>query len=319
MSGIFEKTGVIAIGTRLRMLSERVTKESEKIFELYNVDIKPKWYPVVFCLLEDDNPQTVTEIASKIGHSHVSVVKIVKELSLEGYLIESKDKKDARKTNIKLSKKGKDALKGLEYQHEDVTIAMKKMLEKTEHNLWLAIDEFEALLDEESTYPRVVKEQRKREAKKVQIVPYEKKYQEDFRTLNEEWIKEYFKMEEKDVQSLSNSQVNIINKGGVILMALYEEEVVGTCALIKLENGVYELAKMAVSKSAQGKGIGYLLGIATIEEGKKLDAESLFIETNTILTPAISLYKKLGFKQVLEKTSSPYERSNYQMKLLLKE
>jgi|GEM_PF-5814300 len=57
----------MAIGTRLRMLSERVTKESEKIFELYDVDIKSKWYPVIYTLFDTEESKTVTQIANEIG------------------------------------------------------------------------------------------------------------------------------------------------------------------------------------------------------------------------------------------------------------
>lgn len=89
MNKLFDKTGVMALGTRLRMLSEKVTKESEKIFALYDVDIKPKWYPVVYSLLEE-NPKTITKIAKDIEQSHVSVVKIVKEMNKAGFTIEKK-------------------------------------------------------------------------------------------------------------------------------------------------------------------------------------------------------------------------------------
>lgn len=318
MEDFFDKTGVMAIGTRLRMLSERVTKESEKIFALYNVDIKPKWYPVFFSLLQDEKPKTVTSIANEIGHSHVSVVKLVKEISKAGLLIEQKDEFDGRKTNIFLSSKGKEVAKGLEEQHKDTTIAIEKMLSNTKHNLWLAIDEFEELLDEQSTYPRVLKEQRIRESSNVRVVEFEEKYQKCFEKLNKQWIKEFFVIEEKDKYSLENPKETIINKGGVILVALYDDKPIGVCSLIKLENRPYdfELSKMAISKDKQRKGIGLILVNSIIKKAKELNSKSIFLETNTILKPAINLYKKVGFKQIRTNSSS-YDRSNYQMELIL--
>lgn len=239
-------------------------------------------------------------------------------MSKQGFLLEEKDEVDKRKTNISLSELGKQKVAGLMYQHKDVTIAMEKMLSQTTHNLWLAMDEFEKLLDEQSTYPRVVEEKRRREALSIEIVSYEDKYYEIFKTLNEQWIEKYFKLEQKDIETLKNPQESIINKGGKIFIALYEGKAVGTCSLIKNETNSYdyELAKMVVDEQYQGKGIGLLLGEAIKNEAKQLGAKLLFLDSNTILEPAIKLYEKLGFKKV-SGYSNPYERSNIQMQLEL--
>lgn len=101
-------------------------------------------------------------------------------------------------------------------------------------------------------------------------------------------------------------------------MALLDGEPVGTCALLKMNNPEfdYELGKMAVSPAVQGRNIGWLLGNAVIERAKSLGAKCLYLESNTILKPAISLYHKLGFVKVVG-PASPYERSNIQMALRL--
>ena len=74
----------------------------------------------------------------------------------------------------------------------------------------------------------------------------------------------------------------------------------------------FELAKMAVSERAQGKNIGWLLGQKMLKKAKDLGAKKVYLERNTILTPAINLYYKLGFERIVG-PPSPYERSNIQM------
>ncbi|WP_294962977.1 GNAT family N-acetyltransferase [Sulfurimonas sp.] len=186
------------------------------------------------------------------------------------------------------------------------------------HNLWLALEEFENLLDVESTYPRMLKQMRKREADSIEIVSYKDLYKNDFKKLNKEWIEESFTMEEKDIKVLDNPQELIINKGGAILVALYESKAIAVCSLIKLNDSKYdfELAKMVVEKEYQRKGIGFMLANVAIDKAKELGAKSIFIETNVVLTPAMSMYKKLGFQQVMN-YQSDYERSNYAMELIL--
>ncbi len=153
---------------------------------------------------------------------------------------------------------------------------------------------------------------------KITIVNYTPTYAKAFKSLNEEWISRYFTMEESDYRSLNDPDGYIINKGGFILMALYNDEPVGTCALIKMHHNKYnyELAKMAVSPSVQGKGIGWLLAKAVMDKAKQAGAKWLYLESNTRLTPAITLYEKMGFVRV-QGITSPYERCNIQMELEL--
>jgi GNAT superfamily N-acetyltransferase len=125
-------------------------------------------------------------------------------------------------------------------------------------------------------------------------------------------------MEEADHKALDNADSYIINNGGYILVALYENKPVGVCALIKMNDPDYdfELAKMAVSPKAQGKKIGWLIGEAIKEKARQVGAKKLYLESNTILTPAINLYRKLGFIEVFGRPT-PYERCNIQMELVL--
>ncbi len=152
----------------------------------------------------------------------------------------------------------------------------------------------------------------------IKIVEYTPEYRAAFSDLNKEWISKYFKMEETDYKALDNADAYIIDNGGYILVAIYNNEPVGVCALIKMNDPDYdfELSKMAVSPKAQGKKIGWMIGEAIKEKAKQIGAKKLYLESNTILVPAINLYRKLGFVEVFERPTS-YERCNIQMELVL--
>lgn len=150
----------------------------------------------------------------------------------------------------------------------------------------------------------------------LKIVPYEAAHREAFRQLNQAWITRYFRLEEADNRALNDPEGYIINKGGYIFMALWEGVVVGTCALIKIDESVFELAKMAVTDTVQGKGIGYELGKACIDKARELGSKKVELLSNTRLQPAIHLYTKLGFKEVpLPETE--YERADIKMEIAL--
>lgn len=148
----------------------------------------------------------------------------------------------------------------------------------------------------------------------VEIIDYLPELHDDFKRLNCEWIEKYFQLEEADYHSLDHPDENILKPGGSIFMARYQGEIVGTCALIKVDDHTYELAKMAVTEKAKGKGIGRLLGQAVIGRARELKAETVFLESNTILEAAINLYHRLGFREVTGQPS-PYRRCNIRMEL----
>jgi len=313
----FNQTGKMAIGSRLRMLTDKIAEDASLIYKLYGVDLKAKWFPVFF-VLSGGEQKTITAIAKEIGHSHPSVSNIIKEMSGKGYVKENKDRDDGRRNVIGLSAKGKGIAKKMIDQYADVTAAIDSISHQTKHDLWKAMEEWEFLLSEKSLLKRVEEEKKARESKNVEIVGYEPRYREVFKALNEEWIRTYFEMEEADHKALDNPEEYILQNGGCILVALYLGEPVGVCALLKMDDGHYdfEMAKMAVSPKAQGKNIGFLLGQAVIKKARELGASHLYLESNTVLKPAINLYHKLGFQKVAGH-ATPYKRCNIQMELVL--
>jgi len=313
----FNQTGRMAIGSRLRMLTDKIMEDSSLIYKLYGVDLKAKWFPVFFTL-SNSIPKTITSLAKEIGHSHPSVSNIIKEMANEGLVEERKDLSDGRKNMVGLSAKGRIIAEKMTDQYTDVTAAIENISKQTKYDLWKAIEEWEFLLSEKSLLKRVEEEKKTRESKNVEIVTYTPHYHKAFKDLNEEWIKTYFEMEEADHKALDNPDKYILDNGGFIFVALYKNEPLGVCALMKMNDIHYdfELAKMAVSPKAQGKNIGYLLGKAAIQKAEELNASSIYLESNTILKPAISLYQKLGFQKVAGH-STPYKRCNIQMELTL--
>ena len=98
----------------------------------------------------------------------------------------------------------------------------------------------------------------------LKIITFKDDYKEHFANLNLEWLEEYFVVEELDRKQLYNPQ-SIIEQGGEIFFVIEQPNVVGTCALINHGSGIYEIAKMAVTKSARSRGFGKLLMEVAIE------------------------------------------------------
>ena len=311
----YNRVGKKAIGSRLRGLSDMITNDAAKVYQMYGVDIQPRWWPVFYVLTESEE-NSITAIANEIGQTHASVSQVVREMVKNEFVTERKDKDDQRKNFISLTEKGRNAAMKLQEQHQDVAAAIDRAFSESQYDLWKAIEEWEYLLEQKSLLRRVEEEKKKREGSQVSIVDYQPEYRKAFKDLNEEWITQHFKMEESDHKALDHPEEYILDPGGHIYIALYNGEAVGACALIKMDDKKFELAKMAVSPNAQGKSIGTLLGQACIDKARELGADTVFLESNTKLKPAISLYRKLGFEKITG-PPSPYERANIQMELKL--
>ena len=140
-----------------------------------------------------------------------------------------------------------------------------------------------------------------------------------FRRLNEEWITRFFRIEPNEAPILADPQGTILDKGGRIFFATGGERCVGCCALVRMNDKEFEVAKMAVEPSYQRAGIGRRLLHAAIEEARTARAKRLYLETNHVLTPAIRLYESVGFKHIDPNriTPSPYARADVYMELVL--
>ncbi len=151
----------------------------------------------------------------------------------------------------------------------------------------------------------------------LKIVSFEPRYASRFRDLNLAWLDAYFQVEEKDRLLLEQSELYIIRPGGYIFLGLWEGEVVGCFALIKLGDGVYELGKMAVDPAYQGKNIGQDLLQFAIDYARGKQWKKIVLYSNTRLGPALHIYRKYGFKEIVLESELPYVRSDIKMELLL--
>lgn len=151
-----------------------------------------------------------------------------------------------------------------------------------------------------------------------EIREYDSKFLKDFVRLNTDWITRHFKIEPKDVETLNNAEAIIVRTGGQIFFAVESGKAVGCCAIIRHEDGSWELAKLAVDDSCKGKGYGRILSEAVIDYAKKHGAPEIYLEGNTALAASIALYRKLGFNEV-PITHNNYERCNIMMILNLRQ
>ena len=150
----------------------------------------------------------------------------------------------------------------------------------------------------------------------AEIIEFENKYQPDFYKLNIAWLDKYNLTESHDLMILNNPEATILNNGGFIWLAKIANKIVGSAALIKEADGIFELAKMAVDEAFQGKGISKLLIETCISKAKEIEAKKIELFSNHQLTTALGLYEKYGFHRV-DVTNSPFTTADVKMEMKL--
>lgn len=150
----------------------------------------------------------------------------------------------------------------------------------------------------------------------IDIIEYEDRYHNEFRTLNLAWLDRYNLTEEPDIKVLNDPRGTIIDKGGYIWLAKHDSIIIGSSALIKEHDGVFELAKMCVADEWQGKGISKLLIEVCLTKAREIKAKKVELFSNHQLLAALRLYERYGFQHV-EMKDSPFETADVKMELVI--
>jgi len=153
----------------------------------------------------------------------------------------------------------------------------------------------------------------------VRIREFEPGDEVAFRRLNEEWIRRYFSLEDKDRELFGDPRGKILESGGFIFLAVDGDEAVGCSALLSMDDGGFELGKMAVTPSRQGQGIARLLLHACVEKARSRRAPRIYLETNSRLEAAVRLYERAGFRHLPPEEAPPsrYARVDRHMEMRL--
>ena len=306
-----------AVSHRLKRLSENLINDTKKIYKDLNIEYEQRWFAISH-ILNERKSASINELSKATGYTHPAIIQIVEQMLKNKLLETSQNLIDKRKRKLVLSKKGENIFNYIHPVVDDIEESIKEINKEAGYDILHVIESYENSLEEKTLYKRTLEKIKKRQFDAIEIIKYSPSYKDYFKELNFEWLQKYFEIEKEDVKILSNPENEIIRKGGEIFFARYEGEIVGTCAVIKLDKENFELAKLSVTEKAQGKQIGKKLVLAVIGFAYAKGANAVVLETAKLLRNAINLYESLGFKYIPDVHQSDYKRSTFWMKLDLK-
>jgi DNA-binding MarR family transcriptional regulator/N-acetylglutamate synthase-like GNAT family acetyltransferase len=307
----------ITLPDRIKKLGENLLKDVSLVYKKLDIKFEPRWFNICQYLVKKESA-SISEIAIALDLTHPAIIHLVNEMEENNIIRASRDAEDGRKRMISLSDEGSLIFNSVLPLFNDIEKSLKDLSQSAGYDILNFINTFEKSLKAKSFYEHIMDKHKKRLLDSVEIVRYSPAFKNDFLRLNYEWLNKYFTVEEEDKKILANPEEVIINKGGEIFFARIENEIVGTCAAIKHDKSIYELAKMAVTEKAQGKQAGKKLSFAVIGFAYSKGAKSVILDTNSNLQSAINLYDSLGFKTIPGIVNTNYTRPTFRMKLELK-
>ena len=311
--------GALLLGSRLRRLSDQLHAGVDLRYRDAGVTISSRCFPLLF-LLRDNGPTGITALAAQIGQSHPAVVQLGHTLIEAGLVTESSDAKDERRRLLAVSDQGQALLASMQPIWADIRSALDVALDGDMAPFIALLQRTEQALQQRPFAERIAASKAAREQARnerssaVDIIEFSAEYGSDFKRLNVEWLERYFYVEEVDHRVLSDPHSNILAGGGRIFLARLDGAVVGTCALIRVDQRRFELSKMAVTGAAQGHGVGRRLLNHALDVFKASGVELLYLESNSKLVPAITMYESAGFHHAPPTPDlGHYQRANVYM------
>lgn len=291
-----EELGTLAIASRLKRLTDRLLRGGSEVYESLGLEFEPSWFTLFYLLYAKEAPVSILEAADSLKVSHPAVIQTAQILLRRGLVRSFQDRADRRKRLLVLTPKGKRLAESLKPVWDGFSSAVSDLFREAGVDMLGALRKVESRLDEEDIGPRILRKIKARRYEAVEVVDIRPEHKDRFRELNEAWLKKYFRVEPADRKMLLDPGKEILDKGGVVLFAKLQGEIVGTAALLKLSDTTFELAKMAVAEDARGKQAGRKLLDAAVARAAQRGAETIFLKTDKCLRAALGLYRSAGFR-----------------------
>jgi ribosomal protein S18 acetylase RimI-like enzyme len=310
----------LALGSRLKRISEKVMASAAEVYSTFDVAIQPKWFTLL-ALLDAKGQVTIVEASQALGLSQPALSQFCKQLLAEDLIEVTIGSKDSRQRQLQLSKKGVQSIEKMKPIWSAVEKAAKDLCEESNNDFYRALLSFEKSFEKQNLLQRTKHYMDKAAMNNnIEFLSFTDELAPYFEEINAQWINAMFVLETIDKEVLQQPRQHIIDKGGKIWFAKHPElGIVGACALLNKGNGNFELTKMGVLDSARGLKVGEVLLRYVIEQALAMPVRTLFLLTNAKCEAAIHLYEKNGFvhdKDIMEKYGASYERCNVAMRYI---
>lgn len=154
-SDYFDELGEVALGSRLKRLSDRIMGDAQNVYKHMGQDIQPRWFTLV-SLLYEKKSVSIVEAAEFLGLTQPCISQFSKELIKMKFVKASQDPNDLRRKILSLTAKGKKNYIKMEPVGDALKSAVISICKEAEHDIYQAIVQAEKALSKKSLYQRTL-------------------------------------------------------------------------------------------------------------------------------------------------------------------
>ena len=114
---------------------------------------------------------------------------------------------------------------------------------------------------------------------------------------------------------LDNIETSYMARGGCFEVITDREQIIGTVGLYPHDETRVEIRKMYLAPSLRRRGIGKWLLERTLQQAWEMGYEEIVLETASVLTEAIGLYRSFGFEPIPGKPETDRCDQAYRLRL----
>ena len=151
----FDELGEIALGSRLKRLSDKVMNDASRVYKFTGNNMQPKWFTLM-SLLFDKKQVSVVEAADFLGLSQPCISQFSREMNKAGLIEFQSDPDDLRRKIMSLSKKGIKQYKTMKPVRSAVRKAAESICQEVEKDFYQSLQQFEKALSRKSLYERTL-------------------------------------------------------------------------------------------------------------------------------------------------------------------
>lgn len=155
MQDFFDELGVVALGSRLKRLSDKLSADAANVFKHFGEKQHPRWF-TLFSLLGKHGAVGVVEASQRLGLTQPAISQFSKEMQEAGLVAITRDREDSRKRVLSLTELGKQQLEQMQYMCELVEKSANQLSLEGGNDFYSALVRFEKALNRQSLLSRAI-------------------------------------------------------------------------------------------------------------------------------------------------------------------
>ncbi len=150
-----DQLGPLALGSRLKRLSDRMMSDASSIYRALGFDVQSRWFPLL-ALLSQQDEVSVSEATRQLGVTQPAISQFSRELQKAGLVQVAACQDDGRRKKLSLTAAGRDQVQRMQPMWQSVEKAAISLCDEAGEAVYQSIRRLEQALSHRSLLQRTL-------------------------------------------------------------------------------------------------------------------------------------------------------------------